>query len=171
MRPSLIAALLCVAPAVAHAESERVGVWTLNAEPSSSGRGGIVTALSQAPSADLGDPAYVIARCLGGRSEFLVGGQGDWGVPRRKLDVTVGIAGGASETSKWDVSTNGRAVFLDDGVEAFMKRLPDDGKLRVAVRDGLGVTRENIFALTGFGTVRAKIAAACGWPGEAAPRG
>lgn len=165
MRKTLIAALICAAPAAALAETERVGVWTLNAEPSSTGEGGIVTALSPAPAADYGDPSFLIARCLGGRSEFLVGGQGDWGVPRRGLDVTLEIDGGAPETSKWDVSTNGKAVFLDDHVEDFMKRLPDDGKLRVSVKDALGVARENVFALTGFGAVRAKIAEACGWKG------
>lgn len=160
---SLLAALAAsIVPS--RADSERIGVWTVTAEPSSSGQGGIVTALSPSPGASLGDPSYLVARCLGGRSEFMVGGAGGWGMSGRKLEVMVEIDGGAAETAAWDVSTNGKAVFLDDKVEDFLKKLPDNGKLRILIKDGSGVDRENIFATTGFGTVREQIAKACLWP-------
>jgi len=123
----------------------------------------MVTALSPSPGADLNDPAYLVARCISGRAEFMIGGAGGWGLPPKTLDVTVNIDGGAASTTPWDISTNGKAVFLDDHVEDFLKSLPDDGKVHVVIKDGTGQTRENIFRTSGFGAVRAKIAEACGW--------
>jgi hypothetical protein len=158
-----LALLLAAAPALA--ESGQSGVWTYTFEPSSTGSGGIMTALSPAPSpsGDPNDPAYLIARCLGGRTELMVGGSGGWGLPRRKLEVTTQIDGATPETALWAVSSNGKAVFLDEGVEAFMRKLPDSGKLRIAVKSGAGGVHEGVFATTGFGEVRAKIAQVCGW--------
>ena len=158
-----LAALLTLLALPAFGETGRSGVWTYVYEPSSSGPGGLFTALSPAPAADHNDPSQIVARCYGGRPEFLVGGAGGWGMPRRTLAVTISIDGGPPQTSRWDVSTNGRAVFLDDGVEAFLKRLPDDGELRVEVVDAVGQTRANRFATKGFAAVRARLAQACGW--------
>lgn len=160
----LASVVLAASPALA--ESAQSGVWTYNFEPSSIGHGGIVTALSPSPSpsGDPNDPSYLVVRCLGGRTELMVGGAGGWGMPRRTLEVATQIDQQPAETSRWDVSTNGKAVFLDDHVEAFLKRLPDQGKLRVSITDAAGERRENIFPTTGFGVVRDKIAEACGWP-------
>lgn len=162
MRVAIVACLVLLA-APARAESGQSGVWTYTYEPSSGGSGGIVTALSPSPGADSNDPSYLIARCLGGRAELLVGGAGGWGMPHRKLEVTTAIDDAPPETAPWDVSTNGKAVFLDDDVETFLKKLPDDGRLRISIKDGTGASRENIFATRGFGLVRDKIAEACGW--------
>lgn len=158
---------LCLLPLAtpAVAESAQSGVWTYTFEMSSDGKGGFVTALAPAPSptGDPNDPSYVIVRCLGGRTEAMVGGSGGWGVPRKTVDVVTQVGGAAQQTSRWTVSTNGKAAFLDDKVEEFLKSLPDDGKLRVAITDMTGTTREAIFATTGFGVVRARLAEACGW--------
>lgn len=165
MRKTALVLAALLAPATARAESAQSGVWTYSFEPSSSGKGGFVTALAPAPSpsGDPNDAGYVIARCLGGRTEILVGGAGGWGLPRRKLEVLTQIDGRPAETAQWDVSTNGKAVFLRDKVEDFLRALPENGKLRIAIRDMTGTAREAIFATTGFGPVRARIAEACGW--------
>lgn len=163
LRP-FVATVLLAAASPALAESAQSGVWTYTYEPSSTG-GGFMTALSPSPSpsGDPNDPSYVIARCLGGRAELMVGGSGGWGLPRRKLSVVTQVDGGQPETAQWDVSTNGKAVFLSEGVEAFMKKIPDSGKLRIAVTSGAGEVHETIFATTGFAMVRARIAEACKW--------
>lgn len=170
MRPILPAIVLSVAAAVAlgapaRAASEQIGVWTVTSEPSSTGAsGGLATALSTSPAASLDDPSQLAVRCLGGRTEFMVGGAGQWPYTRRRtLEVTLQIDGGAPENSAWNVSTNGKAAFFDGPVEELLRRLPDAGKLRVVVTDAAGVAHENIFATTGFARVRAKIAEACGW--------
>lgn len=149
----------------ASAESAQSGVWTYTYEPSSTGKGGLVTPLSPSPSpsGDPNDPSYLVARCMNGRTELLVGGAGGWGLPRRQISVTTRIDDAPPETKAWDVATNGKAAFLDDGVEAFLKALPEDGKLLVTVADAMGGRHETIFRTTGFGAVRAKLAEACSW--------
>ena len=165
MRRTALAFAFLSAAAPAWAESATSGVWTYSFEPSSTGKGGIVTALSPSPSpsGDPNDPSYLIARCINGQSELLVGGQGGWGLPRRQIDVTTRVDDGEPQTKRWDVSTNGKAAFLGDGADAFLKALPDDGKLLVSVVDAAGGRHETVFRTTGFGVVRTKIAEACNW--------
>ncbi|RXF67421.1 hypothetical protein [Hansschlegelia zhihuaiae] len=162
MRAIILAAAVLAASPVA-AETGRSGVWTFSFEPAASGSSGMVTALapSPSPSGDPNDPSYLVARCLGGRTELLVGGAGGWGLPRKTIEVTTQIDGGPAETAQWGVSTNGKAAFLDQGVERLLARLPDDGKLRVAVRTASGEVNETIFATTGFAAIREKIAQTC----------
>lgn len=156
--------LLAAGAAPALADSERLGVWTVTSEPSSTGSGGIVTALSPSPGASLDDPSQLVARCLGGRTEFMIAGAGQWPYTRsRTLQVTIEIDRGTPETSAWDVSTNGKAVFFDGPGEDLLRKFPDAGKLRVVVIDAAGRPHENIFPTTGFAAVRQKIADACGW--------
>lgn len=165
MRRIAAAFVMSLAAAAAHAETGQSGAWTYNVEPSSTGKGGIATALSPAPSpsGDPNDPTHLVVRCLGGRTELLVGGAGGWGLPRRQLQVTTRIDDAEPQTRGWDVSTNGKAVFMDDGVEAFLKSLPGDGKLVVSVVDSTGGRHETVFRTSGIGVVREKIAEACGW--------
>ena len=158
---SALVAFAAASPAVG--ESGRSGAWTYAYEASTDGKSDLVTALSPAPAADLNDPSQLVARCFGGRAEFMVGGAGGWGVPRTGLDVTLQVDREPPQTSKWDVSTNGKAVFMPGDVAAFMKRLPDVGRLRVSVMDGTGTARETIFSTAGFGLVRTMLAKACGW--------
>lgn len=164
-RAAALLAFSALTVSFAHAETGQSGSWTYNVEPSSTGKGGIATALAPAPapSGDPNDPSHLVVRCLGGRTELLVGGAGGWGLPRRKLEVTTKIDDQPAETRGWDVSTNGKAVFLDDRVEAFLKALKDDGKLLVSIADATGARHETVFATTGIAAVRDKIAAACGW--------
>lgn len=157
----LAIALLVAGPALA--ESARSGVWIANEETSSYDGKTTITAMAPSPPASYNDPAYVVVRCLGGRTEMLVGTSGGWGMSRTALEVVTSIDGGAEARSKWDVSTNGKAVFLDSGVEDFLRTLPDTGKLTVRVLDRIGAEHANAFDLTGFGAIRAKVAAACGW--------
>ncbi|WP_158046256.1 hypothetical protein [Skermanella pratensis] len=56
-----------------------------------------------------------------------------------------------------DVSLRGEAV-------TFLKQLPDGGRLFVRAKDRQGILHEAEFDLAGFGAVREKFAAACGWP-------
>lgn len=157
---ALLAAAGLVTPA--DAESGRAGAWTYAYEPSTDGKSDLVTALAPAPAADRDDPAQIVARCLSGRAEFMVGGAGGWGLPRSALDVTLQIDDWPPQTSRWDVSTNGKAVFMTGDVTAFLRSLPDDGRLRVSVMDATGTPRETIFSTVGFATVRAEISKACG---------
>lgn len=154
---------LLASPALA--EDGTSGVWTWRFEPSSIGEGGLVTALAPSPTPPDGpnDPGYMIARCLGGRSEFLVGGSGGWGLSGRQLDVVTQIDGAGPVTARWDVASNGKAVFVSEKVEEFLRALPDAGKLRVEIHDGTGTVRATVFSTAGFGSVREKIAQACGW--------
>ena len=165
LSPPAVAVALVVAGLAlsANAESGRAGAWTYAYEASPDGRSDLVTALSPSPGADRDDPGQLVARCLAGRAEFMVGGAGGWGVPRTSLAVTLQIDAEPPQTSRWEVSTNGRAVFMSGDVAAFLKRLPDDGKLRVSVMDATGTVRETVFSTAGFATIRAKIAKACGW--------
>lgn len=169
MRPILPAALIALAATVAgcapaNAASEQIGVWTVTSEPSSTGAGGLVAALTMSPAASLDDPSQLAVRCLGGLTEFMVGGAGQWPYTRRRtLEVTLQIDGGAPETAAWNVSTNGKSVFFDGPADELLRKLPDAGKLRVVVADASGGIHENIFATTGFARVRAMIADACGW--------
>ncbi|WP_020178127.1 hypothetical protein [Methylopila sp. M107] len=162
MRAALVLALALAAfPALA--ESGQSGVWTYVYEPGAGGSGGLVTALAPAPAADRDDPSRLVVRCMNGRAEVLVGGAGGWGLPRRSLEVTVAIDGLRPETSLWDVSTDGRAVFFAGDAEAFLKQLPDDAGLRVSLVDATGQRRENMFSTKGFDAVREKLAKACAW--------
>ncbi|MFC7053985.1 hypothetical protein ACFQI3_14925 [Hansschlegelia quercus] len=162
MRRTLVLALvMIVGPAVA--DSERHGVWTMSIEPPSKDGGGLVTALSPAQGAGYNDPSYLIARCITGRAELMVGSNGGWGLSGRRLTVVSQMDGALERSGAWDVSSNGKAVFLPEGVEDFMRAIPDDGKMRIAVSDATGETRETIFPTTGFGAVRAKIAEICRW--------
>lgn len=165
MRRTAITLASGLLAASAHAESGQSGAWTYNAEPSSTGKGGVATALSPAPSpsGDPNDPSHLVVRCLGGRIELLVGGAGGWGMPRRQIEVTTRIDDRPPETRGWDVSTNGKAAFMDEGVEAFLKSLPDDGRLTISVVDAAGGRHETVFRTAGIATVRDKIAGACGW--------
>lgn len=166
-RLAQIAAALTLAVAglacPAKAESGRAGAWTYAYEASPDGRSDLVTALAPSPNAGFYDPSQLMARCLSGRAEFMVGGAGGWGLPRTTLDVTVQIDQEPAQTARWDVSTNGKAVFMGGDVAAFLKRLPDDGRLRVSVMDATGAARESVFSTAGFATVRARISKACGW--------
>lgn len=146
----------------AFAGSETLGGWTTSSEPDD-GRATLVTALASAQSASQDDPSFVIVRCLGGRTELLVGTAGDWGLPRTSLDVVTRAGAAAPETSRWDVSTNGKAVFRSEGVEDYLRRLPPDGRLTIEVRDRRGGVHANVFSLEGFGEVRSRVADACGW--------
>jgi hypothetical protein len=161
LRTALTATLLLLSPA-ASADSGRVGGWTYTAELPDAG-GGYVTALAPAPSASYNEPSYMIARCLSGRTEFLVGATGGWGASGRELEVTSEIDAQGAKTAKWIVSTNGKAVFADDPAEEFLRAISDPGTLRFAVRDPGGAVHETVFDTTGFATVRAKIGKACGW--------
>jgi hypothetical protein len=164
MRATTLALAVIFAAAPAVAETLQSGVWTYTYEPSSTGKGGLFTALSPSPSPpdDPNDPTYLVARCLGGRVELMVGGSGGWGMPRRQIQITTRIDDRPPETKPWDISTNGKAAFLDDGVQEFLKSLPDDGKLSISVLDAAGRTYQTIFRTTGFGPVRDKIGEACG---------
>ncbi|HVI28285.1 hypothetical protein [Hansschlegelia sp.] len=164
MRTFAAVLLLSLAAATARAESGRSGAWTYNFEPESHG-GGIVTALSPAPGASFNDPSYLVARCLGGRTEFLVGTSGGWGLSGRTLDVLAQPEGtpGPPATARWDVSSNGKAVFAPEPVDALLRSLPDPGRLRIAVTDGMGQSHETIFDMTGFAEIRRRIAEACRW--------
>lgn len=158
------AALVVAGPAFpANAESGQAGAWTYAYEPSPDGRSDLVTALTPSPDAGLNDPGQLVARCFAGRAEFMVGGAGGWGMPRSSLEVTLQIGAEPPQTARWDVSTNGKAVFMSGDVAAFLKRLPDDGRLRISVMDATGARRESVFSTAGFATVKAKIAKACGW--------
>lgn len=153
-----------LACAAAQAESGRSGAWTYNSETESQG-GGIVTALASAPGASFNDPSYAVARCLGGRTEFFVGTSGGWGVSGRTLEVLARPEGApeAQAPARWDVSSNGKAVFAPEPVDALLRALPDPGKLRFAVRDGRGESHETVFDMTGFAEIRRRIAEACRW--------
>jgi hypothetical protein len=152
---------MSTAPAMA--DSELHGVWTMSVEPPSKDGAGLVTALSPAQGAGYNDPSYLIARCITGQAELMVGSNGGWGLSGRRLTVVSQMDGAPDRSGKWDVSSNGKAVFLPDGVEDFMRAIPDDGKMRIAVSDATGETRETIFPTAGFGAVRAKIAEICKW--------
>lgn len=162
MRRALVFAFVIAAtPAIA--DSERLGVWTMSVEPPSKDGAGLVTALSPAQGAGYNDPSYLIARCITGQAELMVGSNGGWGLSGRSLNVVAQMDGGPERSAKWDVSSNGKAVFLPEGVEDFLRAIPDDGKMRIAVSDATGETRETIFPTTGFAAVRAKIAEICKW--------
>ncbi|MFC3692213.1 hypothetical protein [Chenggangzhangella methanolivorans] len=163
MRRVALAIAISAAVVPAWGETGQSGVWTYTYEPSSTGEGGIVTALAPAPSpsADPNDPSHLVARCLGGRVEFLVGGSGGWGLSRGQIEITTRVDDHSSETRRWDVSTNGKAAFLSEGVEAFLAALSDDGELRVMLADAAGARRETTFSTKGVAEVRAKIAKAC----------
>lgn len=165
IKPLVVRACACalLAASPAGAESLQSGVWIANSETSSYDGKTTVTAMAPSPAASQNDPAYVVVRCLGGRTEMLIGTAGGWGMSRTALDVRTSVDGGAAESSRWDVATNGKAVFRAEGVEAFLKGLPDKGKLSVLVTDKTGAEHANAFDLTGFAVIRAKIAAACGW--------
>ena len=162
MRTTLALTLALVALPAA-ADSEREGVWIVSAEPADAAGGGLMTAMATAPGASMDDPSYLVVRCLGGRTEFLVGTAGSWGYARKPLEVEVRVEGGPTDTSPWDVSSNGKAVFKADKVEDFLRALPADGRLYVRVTDLGGGAHENVFETKGLGDVRAKAAAACGW--------
>ncbi|GBD48197.1 hypothetical protein [Methylopila sp. Yamaguchi] len=161
MRKAIVAASCLLATAAA-AGSETLGGWTTTSEPDE-GPATLVTALAAARGASQNDPSFIIVRCLGGRTEALVGTAGDWGLPRSSLEVATQSDSGARETSRWDVSTNGKAVFRSEGVEDFLRRLPAEGRLTIEVRDRAGDVHANAFSLEGFGDVRTRVAAACGW--------
>ncbi|MGA0530866.1 hypothetical protein [Hansschlegelia sp. KR7-227] len=161
LRIALTAALLLLS-SVASAEGGRADGWTYTAELPDAG-GGYATALLPAPSASYNEPSYMIARCLSGRTEFLVGTTGGWGASGQKLAVTFEVGAGEAKASKWVVSTNGKAVFLDDPPEDFLRAISDPGTLRFTVREPSGAVHETVFDTSGFATVRAKIAKACGW--------
>ncbi len=155
---------IALACAAAQAESGRSGGWTYNSEPDSNG-GGMVTALASAPGASFNDPSYAVARCLGGRTEFFVGTSGGWGLSGRTLEVLARVEGapGAQTPMRWDVSSNGKAVFAPEPVDALLRSLPDPGRLRFAVRDGRGESHETVFDMAGFAEIRRRIAEACRW--------
>lgn len=162
-RPFSLAAFAVLVIQPAGAESGAFGAWTVNAETSSRDGRTMVTAMAYASAASQNDPAYVAVRCLGGRTEVLIGTAGGFGVSRTTLEVETKAEGRAAETSRWDVSTNGKAVFRPDGVEAFLKALPDAGSLTVRIRDRTGAELSNVFKLAGIAAVRAEVAKACGW--------
>ncbi len=161
MRKAIVVASCLLATAAA-AGTETLGGWTTTSEPDD-GRATLVTALAAARGASQDDPSFLIVRCLGGRTEALVGTAGDWGLPRSSLEVVTQSDSGAQETSRWDVATNGKAVFRSEGVEDFLRRLPAEGRLTIEVRDRIGGVHANAFSLEGFGEVRARVASACGW--------
>jgi len=161
MRKAIVAASCLLATAAA-AGTETLGGWTTTSEPDD-GRATLVTALAAARGASQDDPSFIIVRCLGGRTEALVGTAGDWGLPRSSLEVVTQAGSGTRETSRWDVSTNGKAAFRSEGVEDFLRRLPAEGRLTIEVRDRIGGVHANAFSLEGFGEVRARVASACGW--------
>lgn len=162
MRRRLLAVmLLAAAPALAEEGSTGAWTWRLDMKPDGSG---MSNAFSPAPVASYNDPGYVIARCFGGRTEFMVGTNGGWGVSGQTITVETQAGDAPATTAQWNVSTNGKAVFAPDPVEDFAKTIPDPGKLRVAVKDNTGETRETVFDMTGFATVREKLAQACRWP-------
>ena len=93
----------------------------------------------------------------------MVGTAGGWAGSGQKLEVTSQVDDQPEVTMKWDASTNGKAVFVDDHVEDFLRTIADPGKLRIAVRDPGGGVHERVFDTTGFGEVRSRIAEVCGW--------
>lgn len=65
---------------------------------------------------------------------------------------------------RWNELSGTTDVSLRGDAVAFLKQLPDGGRLFVRAKDRQGVLHEAEFDLAGFGPVREKLASACGWP-------
>jgi hypothetical protein len=124
----------------------------------------LVAELRPVAPAPNGAPAALTLRCRRARTEISVLAQGTWR-PSHAGDVDVALQMDGQETGhlRWLLSQDGRTASLpQDAAETV--RAWRESRVSIAVTDGGGSGGASIFDLSGFETVRARLAAACHWP-------
>jgi hypothetical protein len=124
----------------------------------------LVAELRPVAPAPNGAPAALTLRCRNARTEISVLAQGTWR-PSHAGDVDVALQMDGQQTGhlRWLLSQDGRTASLPrDAAETV--RAWRESRVSIAVTDGGGSGGASIFDLSGFETVRARLAAACHWP-------
>lgn len=110
-------------------------------------------------------PTGLVVRCVENTTSVIISTENfafgeDYG------RVTTRFDSGPAETTRWEISSNGRSFGLWEGAKAipFLKKLRDANKL--AVRVVANQQSDMTFDLTGGASVVDKIAAACNWSTE-----
>ena len=109
-------------------------------------------------------PTTLAMRCRGRRTDLLVRTEGTWRTSRAgEVQVDYQINEQPSVRLAWTASTDGKTASYKDDAAGFLQSLPEGGRLKISVLDGLGPSHEATFQLAGLDAVREKIAAACKW--------
>jgi hypothetical protein len=102
-------------------------------------------------------------RCRGGRTEIVVAGPA---VSGRGDDYAISyrVNGGQPMQIGAAAPALGAGVAFKTDAVALIQSLPGDGEFAVHLSPRVGTPQDVVFSLTGWDTVRAKIAPSCKWP-------
>lgn len=109
------------------------------------------------------DGGGLVLRCKERKTEaismpagFFVSGTGD------TIPIIIRINDDPPATFSWHKSTNGNAAFAPNAI-AFIRLLPDNGKLFIRATGFQGRQADGLFDLSDVSTARTKIEEACNW--------
>jgi hypothetical protein len=108
-------------------------------------------------------------RCRGGRTELVIAGPGISGRGEDYL-ISYRVSGGPPVQVAASTAAFGAGVAVKSDPVAMLQSLPGEGELAVHLSSQAGTAQDGVFSLAGLDTVRAKMKAACNWPGAVPTR-
>ncbi|MBR0797115.1 hypothetical protein JQ615_17120 [Bradyrhizobium jicamae] len=153
--------------ATAPRRADEASSWIISLTTSPVDYSPVATATTSARDGAGGPGIKLSIRCRGGRSDLIVTGPG---ISGRSADYAISyrVNDGQARQIASVVPASGDGVGFAGDVVGLLQSLPEGGSLSIHLTSRLGTAVDIVFPLDGLNAVRAKMAAACRWPGPAA---